>query len=241
MGDWWARGTPLIRGKGELTAADFPTGGLSGIAADASITSTMLGTASVKSSNLGDASVLSSKLGGLSVATSNLAEASVLSSKLGALSVLSSNLGDASVLTSKLGASAVASENLTVNALRRSVVVVTPDPALGVAGLSSDYVLFRAPVPMTVTKVLMTPLVDWVVFSTSGEDAAVVFNANTSMAAVALSSAGGVTAHGVPKDFGALINASVAAGADIKFKLGIGGLADDPPAHSVQIDYVTTG
>lgn len=149
-------------------------------------------------------------------------------------------VGSCQVTGPLIAASSVTSAHFTSNAGLRSITI--PVPAAGAANMgssalgSTEYVLWRPLMNISVQRVTITPQTAWA----NPSNAAQVFigNACSCMAYFTFTTcaAGG----GLRNDVTGLSNTSVGACTDIRIAQNVGS-SGVGPAHAIQIDYVTSG
>lgn len=159
----------------------------------------------------------------------------------GAGTVTSDDLEDGAVLTQHHGDLNVTSEKISANALRRSVVVSTPDLVFGTtAPLSSAFEVWTPSRAVTIQAARLNPLSSWIQTTVQSTVVGTLYAGGDDIGTVVIPTTD-APVRGVSLPFTVTAAVSVAAGQAITFGLPTASSSGmDAPAHTIQIDYDST-
>jgi hypothetical protein len=159
--------------------------------------------------------------------------------------VSAAKLNAGSVTVDKLGSGAVTSIKASTNLVTRSVIGVTGTPTSSGTGLgSTDYVVWKSDVPVTITSVHLVPMANWFAATTGGS-----FEVWSCLAgrigAFCVSSTNhaiGSTQNGMRGIPVALTLTGVTLIANEALRVNVlGTTCYAPPAHAIVVNYLTSG
>ena len=144
----------------------------------------------------------------------------------------------ADVETDDLAAASVTSEKASSPLVTRSFGGATADPAKGAGYGTTSYTVWRPSVRSEITQVRLIPLTAWAAV-TCGADLQLWSCAGAIGSFTASST--GIGTVGVPLLLSSLTNTCVAACQDVMLGISSLNACDDVPAHSILIEYKTSG